>query len=238
MEFNSLDRLATGGIINFDADAYVKGTPPRYVGNPSEEVYPPGEAPLTGAPMAYGYGMSSYGMGGYTNLYSGSSRALAQDAFISREKEGHENSHLPLKGIITAGLVAALALFTGSKIKNIFKSKKDIKAKAKSKAEKPEGKIKSFISDMKNKVTSWFKSDDKISKVKESAKKVKKEVEDTAKKAAKDKKGFFSKIFKSKAAKITGISAIALLGLYGLFSFLPKHKVTTQHKNNPEPQKR
>ena len=38
---NDLDALASAGVINFDAPAYIKGTQPRYYGNPAFETIPP-----------------------------------------------------------------------------------------------------------------------------------------------------------------------------------------------------
>lgn len=38
---SDLDALASAGVINFDAPAYIKGTPPRYYGNPDLEIISP-----------------------------------------------------------------------------------------------------------------------------------------------------------------------------------------------------
>lgn len=38
---NDLDALASAGVINFDAPAYIKGTQPRYYGNPAFETIVP-----------------------------------------------------------------------------------------------------------------------------------------------------------------------------------------------------
>jgi len=46
-----LDNLATSGIIDFDANAYIKGTKPRYVGRPQSTNYPPFERPSQAYPV-------------------------------------------------------------------------------------------------------------------------------------------------------------------------------------------
>lgn len=46
MSSSSLDNLAANNIIDFDADSYIKGRPPRYVGNPEGYVGLPFERPL------------------------------------------------------------------------------------------------------------------------------------------------------------------------------------------------
>lgn len=38
---NDLDALASAGVIDFDAPAYIYGTKPRYYGNPAFETIPP-----------------------------------------------------------------------------------------------------------------------------------------------------------------------------------------------------
>lgn len=53
---SSLDNLAANGIINYDADAYIKGTPARYVGSPRMNQYPPFEQPL----MVYEPGVQAF----------------------------------------------------------------------------------------------------------------------------------------------------------------------------------
>lgn len=47
------DALAVNGILDFDADAYIKGTRPRYVGRPRPMQYPPFEQPLMAYPAPY-----------------------------------------------------------------------------------------------------------------------------------------------------------------------------------------
>ena len=37
---NDLDALASAGVLNFDAPAYIRGTQPRYYGNPAFETIP------------------------------------------------------------------------------------------------------------------------------------------------------------------------------------------------------
>ena len=43
---NDLDRLASEGIIDFDAAALLTGTRPRYIGNPQMPMLPPTEVPV------------------------------------------------------------------------------------------------------------------------------------------------------------------------------------------------
>lgn len=44
--YTPLDSLARNGIIDFDADAYIRGTTPRYVGKPNDVPYLPFDQPL------------------------------------------------------------------------------------------------------------------------------------------------------------------------------------------------
>lgn len=37
---NDLDALASAGVIDFDAPAFIRGTPPRYYGNPALQTIP------------------------------------------------------------------------------------------------------------------------------------------------------------------------------------------------------
>ncbi len=110
MGTNSLDNLAANNIINFDADAYVKGTTPRYAGNPEgEEHYLPFDKPLLATPT------SQYGISSGPQLHG----APSKDAFISRGEE-HKSQALPWSEILTIGSVSALAIAAGIKIKSFL----------------------------------------------------------------------------------------------------------------------
>lgn len=201
MSSHSLDSLSSGGVIDFDADAFVKGTTPRFVGNPEGNISLPFEQPLI--PQQYGIAPGEKLKG-----------EPLKDAFISHEKE---KSAPTLSEILTGGLVAALALFGGLKIHSILKGKKEA-----TKAEKPAGAIKKFMESCKKKLSSFF--NDKV-EIKE---KVEAKAKEVVEEVSKDKKGFFSKIFKSKGVKIAGIGALGLLALYGLYKVLPGNKHQSQ----------
>lgn len=47
----NLDMLSANGIIDYDAAAYLRGTPPRYIGNPSLRTQPQPLPPTGVAPM-------------------------------------------------------------------------------------------------------------------------------------------------------------------------------------------
>lgn len=95
---NSMRSLASIGVVDFDANAYVKGTKPMYVGSPEPHMELPLDAPITSTPN-FGYG---YGYGG------GALRAQPSvDAFVSR---GHHSSSVSAKGLILGGILGALGL--------------------------------------------------------------------------------------------------------------------------------
>ncbi len=134
MGTNSLDNLAANNIINFDADAYVKGTTPRYAGNPDgEEHYLPFDKPLMPTPT------SQYGISSGPQLHGEPSR----DAFISRGEE-HKSQALPWSEILTIGSVSALAIAAGIKIKSFLESKKIKKTNNKGLVETIKAKVASF----------------------------------------------------------------------------------------------
>lgn len=193
MESSSLDRLAQAGIINFDADAYVKGTAPRFVGKPEGETYLPFDQPLTGFPM--------YGIPSSHNL-SGEPSA---DAFVHRENgHGSENKgiHIPLKEALTAGLVGGLALFAGIKIKNaITKNKPELKEagkKAEGFLKKAANSVVNFSKNIWKRVRGVFKPE---------ANETKPKVE-----LPKGLRDFLSK----RWVKGLGIGALGLFGLWGI----------------------
>lgn len=97
-----LDMLAQNGIFNFDADAYIYGTPPRY-GVPAEMM----ERPIMGNP--------------YCVPCLPQSRFVPQnvpqkDTFIHNEVPKHKESNL--KEVLLVGILSALGLFAGYKCKN------------------------------------------------------------------------------------------------------------------------
>lgn len=93
MSSNSLDNLAANHIIDFDAHSYIKGEPPRYVGDPDGYVGLPFERPL---PAANEYGV----MPGH-QLHG----APKHDAFVSSQ---HEEKPSNWKGFLFGALVATL----------------------------------------------------------------------------------------------------------------------------------
>ena len=112
MSTNSLDTLAANNIINFDADAYVKGTPPRYVGDPDGEQYLPLDRPI----MA---NYPQYGINAGPQLHGEPSK----DAFISHG-EDHKKIDIPWATILTIGSISALAIAAGIKIKSFLNNRK------------------------------------------------------------------------------------------------------------------
>ena len=110
-----LYNLAANDIINFDADAYVKGLPPRFVGNPAGYVGLPFEQPLPG-----------YG------IYPGQhlAGAPARDAFVNHNKAKEPlNWKEALLGTILGGVSILGGLKIAKAIKNA-KAKKLAKAQA------------------------------------------------------------------------------------------------------------
>lgn len=225
MEMNStssLDGLASNGVINFDADAYVKGTTPRYVGNPFGSQYLPFDQPIITSPNYYGIAPGA-------NL----SGHPSTDAFVSKG-EGKEGHQLPWNKIIAGGIIGSLALFIASKAKNIF-------VKDTNKATK----IGEVFNNCKDKVVNFFKDGETTKKVKEAAdavkdttketaKEVTETVKDTIKEVTKDttekaaestKKGLFSSIKDKisklpKKAKIAGGIGIGLVVLYEAYKHI------------------
>lgn len=115
MSTNSLDNLAANGIIEFDADSYVKGKPPRYVGDPNGYVGLPFERPLPAC--------NEYGIMPGPKLHGEPSA----DAFISRE---HGEKPSNWKGFLFGAFIAtlgALGLYKfGEKLKGWFSKKPTI----------------------------------------------------------------------------------------------------------------
>jgi hypothetical protein len=110
---SGFDDLAAGGVLNFDSEAYVKGTAPRYVGNP----YGNNNLPFDG-PLAYpGFGITP---GPYL------SGAPVQDAFNDKGYN-YAKKPIPWGSIATVGIVASLATWAGVKVKSKFFPKKEVK---------------------------------------------------------------------------------------------------------------
>jgi len=192
---NSLDNLAANGIINFDASAYINGTTPRYYGNPQMNVGLPFSAPLFPGPS---YGLTA------GPLLSGHP---SNDAFITKAGSGHTS--FSLNKILTAGIVAGLAVAAWNKVKSTFTETKE------------PSKIGNFIKTQKEKVTSFFNKN-KTSEVKSDVKteiQVEKVAEKEIKEVAKKEVNFFKRNWKKG-----GIGLVALLGLYGLYQYVSAGK--------------
>lgn len=201
---NALDNLASNGIIDFDADSYVRGTPPKYVGSPSAPACLPFEKPLMAEPSF----MPPVG----TRL----SGQPAKDEFGHHNKKHILNWKQALTGVIVAGLLVlggikaadSLGKFskwlkkkpaaTGAKSGFFSKIKTTVTGWFSKKKPVVTGPKTGFFSKMKSTVTGWFGKKKPNGAT----------AADVVKKAA-------TKF--PKWAKITaGISA-GLLGLYGLF---------------------
>lgn len=100
MSSAALDNLAVNGVLNFDADAYIKGTPPRYIGHPNNGNGIPFEQPLPYAPM-------------YPPLGAQLPHQPIHDEFKS---ESH-NKPVGWKEVLTLGIVGSLAVAAGLKFK-------------------------------------------------------------------------------------------------------------------------
>lgn len=189
MVSNSLDSLATSGVINFDADAFLKGTSPKFVGSPSNE-YLPGEHP------------QSYGVTPGEKLNG----EPEKDAFVRHEKE-----HTPPNWIslLTGSLVAALGVFGIVKAKSLFDKNK---VNSETSTDK-----KSIFTQIKDKISSLLKSKD--TKAAEAAKKAAEEAAAKAAKEAAKKAGFLAKHSKGlKVAGVGALGLLGLYGLYDLVS--------------------
>lgn len=108
---SSLDQLATYGVINFDAESYIKGKAPRYVGAPNGNPGLPFDQPI-GAP----------------GVYQGAqlSGQPHKDEFVNKEGEQEQESKNPswkkvLAGVVAAGAATFLGVKYGPKIASKFK---------------------------------------------------------------------------------------------------------------------
>lgn len=215
MGSNSLDSLAANGIINFDADAFIKGTPPRYVGSPEEPLYLPFDKPLPD--MFESHGKVGHGQ----NAGEGE----GNNPFLS--KVHGTNNVSSLKEFLMIALVGGVGAFLIAKRKSLAGHCKNIK-----------GKTENFFTSCKEKITSPFKSKPKAVTASVSAAAAAPAVTaattattataattgtTAAAKEAKGIKGFFSKIKAlrwgnmPKWGKITTVSSVGLIALYGAY---------------------
>ena len=101
----SLDNLAANGIIDFDAESYIKGAPAKYVGNPTGYVGLPLDRPLL-EPSYQGYGVTAGAqLSGHPS----------NDAFVNHEET--KSSGIPWKGILAGVTLGSLIIFAGVKCK-------------------------------------------------------------------------------------------------------------------------
>lgn len=204
----SLDALASNGVVNFDANAFLKGTTPRYYGSPNEgQVYLPGDQPLFNSPE-----IPAYGIAGGENLKGQPNK----DAFLAREHEKGE-INVSTKNIITAGIVGALALFAGSKFKKTQLGQKLIskfsKANIAETASGILGKAQSALSGV-------------TGKTKPAASAAAETVEKVAEVAKTKKKFSLANI--PKPVKIGGLAVAGALGLYEVYRMITDRKGPVQ----------
>lgn len=219
MGSNSLDSLAVNGIINFDADAFIKGTPPRYAGSPEEPLYLPFDKPIPDV-------FESHGKVGHGK---NASEGESDNPFISKI-HGNNNSS-SFKNFLMIALVGGVGAYLIAKRKSLSSQYKNIK-----------GKTENFFANCKEKMTSTFKSKPKTktvtppvsatsataatvaaSSTTATATAATTGTTAAAKEEAKGIKGFLSK-FKAlkwgnmpKWGKITTLSSAGLLTLYGAY---------------------
>lgn len=108
-----LENLAQNGIVDFDADAYIKGEPPKFVGKPYPTQYLPFDEPLPVMPEYYG--KTAYPPRLTANP--------GKDAFISRVEK--EKVKLPWKEALTVALVGGAAIFSGFRVTSCIKNIKN-----------------------------------------------------------------------------------------------------------------
>lgn len=139
----SLDNLAANGVIDFDAEAYVKGLPPRFIGRPERYVGLPGEMPLMAEPPTYG-------------VYPGShlSGHPGRDGFEHHEvnEDGNPSWKKALATVLVAGLAVIGAVRYRGKIVELFNKKK---AEVTSPSFKQ--KVSDFFLNAKTKIVEFFK---------------------------------------------------------------------------------
>lgn len=121
MSTGAYDRLAANGIIDFDADAYIKGTTPRYVGDPDGYVGLPYDRPLP---------VMNQPMGPYPGAHN-RPQLHAQpnkDAFVTHSDKKRTNIHW--KEALFGVLLAAAGVFGGIKLSRAIKNRRAAKAAA------------------------------------------------------------------------------------------------------------
>src|SRR5574344_1240294 len=111
------DNLVSRGILNGDANAFVKGTAPRYGGNPFPKEYMPLDQPVL-TPMTPGFGYPTGGM-----YLSGQP---SSDAFVYNNNPNKSTERtLPwIKMILGAGLLATASLIGLDALKKHLDGKK------------------------------------------------------------------------------------------------------------------
>lgn len=222
MGINSLDSLATNGIINFDADAFIKGTPPRFAGSPEAPVYLPGEQPLNtfepsrpheGGPKLQG--------------------EAEKDAFIHKDAENNEGG-TSWKKILTIGLLSGLAIFGASKLKKLPKGLQNIGESIKNLFTNKKGgvfkrikkSVNSFVTGKPAKGSKTKKGPKTPNVGNAKSAKITKTTKTLAEKFSLKGRGPF--------VKWTALAATALLGLYGAYEVLIPHK-KGQTTESPSP---
>lgn len=222
----SLESLSKSGIIDFDADAYIKNGVSKPV--ETESSYLPFDKPLV--PIA-----SPYGITPGEQLKGEPSK----DAFVSHKEKEHSKSNWKqiLGGIIAGGI----ATFGGFKLFKKLNNPLKIKASAKKEGlftiikEKlvsvlqPEEEIKKTKKTKKAKKTVGKTAKDTVKETTEKG--AKKTAEKTVKEVAEKGKGILAKI--PKGLKIAGGILIGLLGLYGFYEVaFKKHNNTESNKKS------
>lgn len=188
---SSLDLLASNGIIDFDANAFVKGTPPKFFGTPNNQ-----------------NGVQAYGVTPGAKLNS----EPVQDAFVKREKEHTPPNWLSL---LTGSIVSVLGVFGIVKAKNFFDNIKAKGATASNGSTSLFSIIKGNLTKIKDNITSFVKPKNAPNNTGNASNAT------TTVKAVAEKVGFWAKHPK---LKVTGVGALAALGLYGLYEVVAKPK--------------
>lgn len=202
-----LESLSNNGIINFDADAYIKGLPARFVGGPEDnDRYLPFDRPINDVyqPQIHG------GEGG--------NREGKSDAFCSRHPKSKE--HSSLRDFLIVGVLGGIGVFLLAKRKSISENSQGFKEKA-----------GGFFHNVKDKVVALFKQTPKAVNSTVTTPAVSNTAKDTSK--VSKIKEFFSKFKWStmpKWGKATTIGAGAVAVIYGA------HKFFGSKKSAPPPQ--
>lgn len=146
----SLDNLAANGIIDFDAEAYVKGVPPRFVGHQERYIGLPGEMPLMAEPPIYGVHPGSH-LSGHPH----------KDGFEYPEIEEGSNPSWKkaLMTVLLSGLAVIGAVKYRGKIAKLFQEKKTVVTSPSFKQ-----KVSDFFTNVKTKIIKFFKGPEKEAK--------------------------------------------------------------------------